>query len=65
MLSHLRGKSRYPGISLQPQLSPISQEQLAAEVKGIYAGLVMVETKCIRIDAQNAAHPEDPLTAEQ
>lgn len=39
----------------QPETRPISQEQLVAEVKGIYAGLVMVETKCIEVDsAQNA-----------
>lgn len=38
----------------QPETRPISQEQLVAEVKGIYAGLVMVENKCIEIDnAQN------------
>ena len=34
---------------------PISQEQLVAEVKGIYAGLVMVEGKCIQVDAKQAA----------
>lgn len=34
----------------QPETCPISQEQLVAEVKGIYAGLVMVETKCLEID---------------
>ncbi|KAB5514955.1 hypothetical protein GE09DRAFT_1067129 [Coniochaeta sp. 2T2.1] len=39
----------------QPETKPISQEQLVAEVKGIYAGLIMVETKCIEVDnAQNA-----------
>jgi len=39
----------------QPETRPISQEQLVAEVKGIYAGLVMVENKCIEVDnAQNA-----------
>ncbi|KAF0329724.1 methyltransferase domain-containing protein [Colletotrichum asianum] len=39
----------------QPETRPISQEQLVAEVKGIYAGLVMVESKCIEVDnAQNA-----------
>jgi len=39
----------------QPETRPISQEQLVAEVKGIYAGLIMVETKCIEVDnAQNA-----------
>jgi len=39
----------------QPETRPISQEQLVTEVKGIYAGLVMVESKCIEVDhAQNA-----------
>jgi hypothetical protein len=37
-------------IILQPETRPISQEQLVAEVKGIYAGLVMVEAKCIEVD---------------
>ncbi|PIA94986.1 hypothetical protein CB0940_08935 [Cercospora beticola] len=50
---------------LQPNSSPISTEQLAAEVKGIYAGLVMVEAKCINIDAAQAADPKSPLGAEQ
>ncbi|KAF5239707.1 hypothetical protein FAUST_4755 [Fusarium austroamericanum] len=34
----------------QQETRPISQDQLVAEVKGIYAGLVMVETKCIEVD---------------
>ena len=46
----------------QPESRPISQEQLVAEVKGIYAGLVMVESKCIDIDnsqsAQNDSSPK-------
>lgn len=58
-------RSPYDGIRLQPESSPISQEQLAAEVKGIYAGLVMVEAKCINIDSQKAANPDDPLGPEQ
>ncbi|KAF5535181.1 hypothetical protein FNAPI_12150 [Fusarium napiforme] len=33
-----------------PETRPISQEQLVAEVKSIYAGLVMVESKCIEVD---------------
>ncbi|KAI0136837.1 hypothetical protein BJ170DRAFT_32564 [Xylariales sp. AK1849] len=33
----------------QPVTRPISHEQLIAEVKGIYAGLVIVESKCIEI----------------
>lgn len=39
----------------QPETRPISQEQLVAEVKRIYDGLVMVESKCIEVDnARNA-----------
>ncbi|KAE9374243.1 hypothetical protein N431DRAFT_455027 [Stipitochalara longipes BDJ] len=41
-------------IVLQPESRPISQEQLVAEVKGIYAGLVMVEAKCIEVDNKQA-----------
>lgn len=53
---------RYPGLSFQPESSPISQDQLAAEVKAIYAGLVMVETKCIdNIDAARVAGPRPDL----
>jgi hypothetical protein len=36
-------------IILQPETRPISQEQLVAEVKGIYTGLVIVEAKCIEV----------------
>lgn len=43
----------------QPEMQPISQDQLVAEVKGIYAGLVMVEKKCIEVDnAQSDANPD-------
>jgi hypothetical protein len=45
---------RDPSILLQPETRPISQEQLVNEVKGIYAGLVMVEKKCVEIDAQQS-----------
>lgn len=39
---------------------PISQEQLVAEVKGIYAGLAMVESKCIEvINSQNQEGNKD------
>ena len=39
----------------QPESRLISQEQLVSEVKGIYAGLVMVEAKCIEVDNKQAA----------
>ncbi|GKT61121.1 LOW QUALITY PROTEIN: telomerase-binding protein EST1A protein [Colletotrichum tofieldiae] len=45
----------------QPETHPISQEQLVAEVKGIYAGLVMVESKCIEVDnAQGSTKDTNP-----
>lgn len=50
---------RYPGLLLQPDSRPISQEQLASEVKSIYAGLTMVETKCIHVDRAQAATPQE------
>jgi hypothetical protein len=37
-------------VILQPETRPISQEELVAEVQGIYAGLVMVEAKCIEVE---------------
>jgi hypothetical protein len=43
----------------QPETRPISQEQLVAEVKGIYAGLVMVEGKCIQVDLKQAQLARD------
>lgn len=64
-LIQLSANSRYPGLILQPDSSPISQAQLAAEVKGIYAGLVMVEAKCVNIDAAQAADPNAQLGPEQ
>jgi hypothetical protein len=51
--------SEASGIAPQPETRPISQEQLVAEVKGIYAGLVMVEGKCIQVDLKQAALARD------
>ncbi|KAG0132207.1 hypothetical protein HOY82DRAFT_591164 [Tuber indicum] len=55
----------YTSPSLRKIAAPTSQtfslnheggpEQLIAEVKGIYAGLVMVEAKCAQVDAKQAA----------
>ncbi|CAI6334507.1 unnamed protein product [Periconia digitata] len=50
---------RYPDLILQPESRPISQEQLASEVKSIYAGLSMVESKCIHVDRGQAAVLKD------
>lgn len=40
---------------LQPETRPMTQEQLVNEVKEVYAGLVMVEKKCVEIDQQQAS----------
>ena len=48
-----------PEMLLQPDTRPISHEQLVVEVKGIYAGLVMVEAKCIDIDERQSAAAQE------
>lgn len=47
--------------------SVISQEQLIAEVRGIYAGLVMVESKCIEVANVQSVYKSSSatLTSEQ
>jgi len=47
--------SEEPEMLLQPDTKPISHEQLVIEVKGIYAGLVLVEEKCMDIDERQLA----------
>ncbi|KAL8692520.1 MAG: hypothetical protein Q9218_002465 [Villophora microphyllina] len=56
-----------PGIELllQPETRPISHAQLAVEVKGIYAGLVMVEAKCIDVDDIQSIHAQEPAPGRQ
>ncbi|KAI0203241.1 hypothetical protein F4808DRAFT_36463 [Astrocystis sublimbata] len=49
----------------QPETRPISQEQLVAEVKGIYAGLMMVEAKCIEVDNAQSSQNDTRLNNEQ
>ena len=49
----------------QPEMKPISHEQLADEVKGIYAELVMVEAKCIEVDAAQSSTTDHQINNEQ
>ncbi|KKY16019.1 putative telomerase-binding protein est1a [Phaeomoniella chlamydospora] len=53
-----------PEMFKQPFTRPITQDQLINEVKGIYAGLVVVEKKCVEIDQQQA-NTTNKLTNEQ
>ncbi|KAH7268340.1 hypothetical protein B0J15DRAFT_390316 [Fusarium solani] len=48
-----------------PQLEtrPISQDQLVPKVKGIYAGLVMAETKCMEVDNIQSPNTETNTTS--
>jgi hypothetical protein len=46
----------------KPDPRPISQKQLVAEVNGIYAGLVIVERKCIEVDTQQSPQTGPPTT---
>jgi hypothetical protein len=57
--SPVRSAPKMQHAQRQPDSRPISQEQLAAEVKSIYAGLTMVETKCIHVDRAEAAAASD------
>lgn len=54
-----------PEIPLQPETRPKSNEQLVAEVKGIYSGLDMLEAKCEEVGIQQTisaqAHPSTQL----
>ncbi|WPH03027.1 Hypothetical protein R9X50_00590100 [Acrodontium crateriforme] len=58
-------KGAIQGIILESNSSPISQDHLAEELKSIYAGLVMVEAKCIDVDASQANDPSAKLGPEQ
>ncbi|KAK3645807.1 hypothetical protein LTR22_014575 [Elasticomyces elasticus] len=40
----------------EPGCSPFSEDQLTVDIKGIYAGLVIVEAKCISLDAAQASN---------
>ncbi|MCJ1271160.1 hypothetical protein MMC22_011059 [Lobaria immixta] len=54
-----------PEILLQPETRPISHEQLLVEVKGIYAGLVMVEAKCIDVDEKQSLAAQERDSSRQ
>ena len=43
----------------EPATNHISHDQLVVEVKGIYAGLVMVEAKCIDVDEKQSIRAEE------
>ncbi|KAJ5536625.1 DNA/RNA-binding domain E.t1.c1-type [Penicillium frequentans] len=49
----------YEGMFRQPEINPITQDQLINEVRQIYFGLAMVEKKCIDIDKQQSESKAD------
>lgn len=48
-----------PELTLQPWTRIISHDELVAEVKGIYEGLVKVEAKCVEIDERMIRRRKD------
>ena len=50
---------------VQPERKPISQDHLVAEVKGIYAGLAMIEKKCVEVDTNLSQNSDQKLSADQ
>lgn len=50
-----RTEEAQPQIIRQPETKQISHDQLVVEVKGIYAGLVLVEQKCKEVDEKQSA----------
>lgn len=47
--------ARHVNMIPQPDSKPITHDQLAAEVKGIYSALILVEAKCIKLDSAQTA----------
>ena len=54
-----------PVLLLQPETRPISHEQLVVEVKGIYAGLMLVESKCIDVDENQSKAAQEKDSSRQ
>ena len=59
------GYKRDPKILWQPETRPISHDQLVIEMEGIYAGLVMVESKCVDIDEKQSAAAQEKDSAKK
>ncbi|KAK0891340.1 hypothetical protein LTR91_024453 [Friedmanniomyces endolithicus] len=57
--------ARWSGLILQPDSSPVSEEQLRLEIKAIYAGLMIAEAKCVNLDAAQAKQPSVELDNSQ
>ncbi|RMZ83765.1 hypothetical protein DV738_g1042, partial [Chaetothyriales sp. CBS 135597] len=58
-------ENKVTGMILQLETRPISEEQLVNEVKGIFAGLVMVEKKCVEMCTAQATSNNKHLSNEQ
>ena len=54
-----------PKMLLQPETRSISHDQLVVEVKGIYAGLVMLEAKCIDVDEKQFMEAQEKSPSRQ
>lgn len=52
-------------ILLQPETRPISHDQLVVEIKGIYAGLLMAEAKCVDVDEKQSLEAQEKVSSRQ
>ncbi|EKG09582.1 hypothetical protein MPH_13369 [Macrophomina phaseolina MS6] len=43
---------QWPDLALQPDTPPVSQEQIATEIKKTYAAITIIESKCEHVDKQ-------------
>ncbi len=57
--------ARWSGLILQPDSSPVSEEQLRPEIKAIYAGIMIAEARCVNLDAAQAKNPSAELSRSQ
>lgn len=55
----------YSDMTLQPDPKSLTHQQLAAEIKGIYSGLLLVEAKCKSVNAQATAESKDRYLANE
>lgn len=63
--SEMQDDAAEPKPFKQPETRPISHDQLVIEVKGIYAGLVLVEAKCIEVDEKQTALAQEKDPAQR
>jgi hypothetical protein len=55
----------HTSLDKEPKTKPITLDQLVTEVKAIYVGLAMIESKCIEVDGAQSSNKDVQLTGDQ